>query len=278
MGFGHRVYKNFDPRAKLMRKVCGDVLTRELGLQNDRLFKLAMELERSPWKTVLRREEALPERRLLLRHRAEGDRHPDRNVHLHLRAGPYVGWMTQWEEMITDPEYKIGRPRQLYIGRRPRRRYRWPSAVRKGRGTNGDGPPLFCMGRAPEDPAPPASDRIQKTRTTGEAMMTQLFRTTSYLFGGNAPFVEELYENYLDNPGSVSDEWRDYFDKLQMPGAGAAATCPRPVIAAFAEHGKGRFPSCPPSSPQVDDKKQVGVLQLINAYRFSAPAGPTSIR
>jgi citrate synthase len=50
MGFGHRVYKNFDPRAKLMRKVCHEVLG-ELGLQNDRLFKLAMELERSPWKT-----------------------------------------------------------------------------------------------------------------------------------------------------------------------------------------------------------------------------------
>jgi citrate synthase len=50
MGFGHRVYKNFDPRAKLMRKVCADVLG-ELGLENDRLFKLAMELERSRWKT-----------------------------------------------------------------------------------------------------------------------------------------------------------------------------------------------------------------------------------
>ena len=45
MGFGHRVYKNFDPRAKLMRKVCNEVLS-ELGLENDRLFKLAMELER----------------------------------------------------------------------------------------------------------------------------------------------------------------------------------------------------------------------------------------
>ena len=49
-------------------------------------------------------------------------------------------------------------------------------------------------------------------------MMMQNFGT-SYLFGGNAPFVEELYENYLDNPASVPDEWREYFDKLaQQPG------------------------------------------------------------
>jgi hypothetical protein len=89
MGFGHRVYKNFDPRAKLMRKVCGDVL-QELGLENDRLFKLAMELEKIALEDpILRREEALPERRLLLGHRAEGARHSDLDVHLHLRAGPH---------------------------------------------------------------------------------------------------------------------------------------------------------------------------------------------
>ena len=98
-------------------------------------------------------------------------------------------------------------------------------------------------------------------------MMTQLFGT-SYLFGGNAPFVEELYENYLDNPGSVPDEWRDYFDKLaQMPGYVARDVPHAPVIAAFAEQAKqGGFR--PAAGSQVDDQKQVGVLQMINAYRF----------
>ncbi|MFA7292250.1 MAG: 2-oxoglutarate dehydrogenase E1 component [Rhodocyclaceae bacterium] len=99
-------------------------------------------------------------------------------------------------------------------------------------------------------------------------MMTQLFGN-SYLFGGNAPFVEELYENYLENPGSVPDEWRDYFDKLaQMPGNVARDVPHAPVVAAFAEQAKlGGFRPAAASS-QIDDKKQVGVLQLINAYRF----------
>ena len=100
-------------------------------------------------------------------------------------------------------------------------------------------------------------------------MMTQLFGN-SYLFGGNAPFVEELYENYLDNPGSVPDEWRDYFDKLaQMPGNVARDVPHAPVVAAFAEQAKqGGFRPAAGGGSQVDDKKQVGVLQLINAYRF----------
>ena len=99
-------------------------------------------------------------------------------------------------------------------------------------------------------------------------MMTQLFGN-SYLFGGNAPFVEELYENYLENPGSVPDEWRDYFDRLaQMPGYATRDVPHAPVVAAFAEQAKlgGFRPAA--AGPQIDDKKQVGVLQLINAYRF----------
>ncbi len=97
-------------------------------------------------------------------------------------------------------------------------------------------------------------------------MMMQNFGT-SYLFGGNAPFVEELYENYLDNPASVPDEWREYFDKLaQQPGAAARDVPHFPVIAAFAEQGK-RGPVRTVVTAG-DDKKQVAVLQLINAYRF----------
>jgi len=98
-------------------------------------------------------------------------------------------------------------------------------------------------------------------------MMNQLFGT-SHLFGGNAPFVEELYENYLDNPASVSDEWRDYFDKLaQLPGSVARDVPHLPVINAFAEQAKKGGYRAAAAAP-VDENKQVGILQLINAYRF----------
>ncbi len=98
--------------------------------------------------------------------------------------------------------------------------------------------------------------------------MTQLFDSSMY-FGGNAPFVEELYENYLDNPASVPEEWRDYFDRLaQMPGFVARDVPHAPVIAAFAELAKdGGFRPVAPAAA-ADGKKQVSVLQLINAYRF----------
>ena len=97
-------------------------------------------------------------------------------------------------------------------------------------------------------------------------MMMEMFGN-SYLFGGNAPFVEELYEKYLDNPASVPDEWRDYFDKLaQMPGYVSRDVPHAPVLAAFADLGKQSHQR--PSGAQVDEKKQVAALQLINAYRF----------
>ena len=72
--------------------------------------------------------------------------------------------------------------------------------------------------------------------------MMQHYRSDSYLFGGNAPYVEELYEAYLDNPGSVPDTWRSYFDKLQnVPaGDGSAArdVAHAPVVESFAQRGK----------------------------------------
>ena len=116
MGFGHRVYKNFDPRAKLMRKVCYDVLN-ELGLENDRLFKLAMELEK-----IALEDPYFVEKKLYpnvdfysgIVQKAIGI--PTSMFTCIFALARTVGWMTQWEEMITDPEYKIGRPRQLYMG------------------------------------------------------------------------------------------------------------------------------------------------------------------
>jgi citrate synthase len=116
MGFGHRVYKNFDPRAKLMRKVCNEVL-QELGLENDRLFKLAMELEK-----IALEDDYFIEKKLYpnvdfysgIVQKALGI--PTSMFTCIFALARTVGWMTQWEEMINDPEYKIGRPRQLYVG------------------------------------------------------------------------------------------------------------------------------------------------------------------
>ncbi len=116
MGFGHRVYKNFDPRATIMRKVCTDVL-KELGLENDRLFKLALELEK-----IALEDEYFIEKKLYpnvdfysgIVQKAIGI--PTSMFTCVFALARTVGWMVQWEEMIADPEFKIGRPRQLYIG------------------------------------------------------------------------------------------------------------------------------------------------------------------
>ena len=116
MGFGHRVYKNFDPRAKLMRETCHEVLG-ELGLENDRLFKLAMRLEK-----IALEDEYFVSRKLYpnvdfysgIVQRALGI--PASMFTAIFAMARTVGWVAQWSEMIADPEYKIGRPRQLYTG------------------------------------------------------------------------------------------------------------------------------------------------------------------
>jgi len=116
MGFGHRVYKNYDPRAKLMRQTCHEVLD-ELDLNDDRLFKLAMELER-----IALEDEYFVERKLYpnvdfysgIVLRALGI--PTEMFTAIFALARSVGWIAQWDEMISDPELKIGRPRQLYRG------------------------------------------------------------------------------------------------------------------------------------------------------------------
>ncbi|MGD9870248.1 MAG: 2-oxoglutarate dehydrogenase E1 component, partial [Thauera sp.] len=98
-------------------------------------------------------------------------------------------------------------------------------------------------------------------------MMKQL-EQTSHLFGSNAPFIEEQYENYLSDPASVTAEWREYFDKLQaQTGAAPRDVAHGPVIAAFEQMAK-RGPVRTIVSGGGEDKQQVSVLQLINAYRF----------
>ncbi|MEF9943624.1 MAG: citrate synthase [Burkholderiaceae bacterium] len=116
MGFGHRVYKNYDPRAKLMRETCHEVLN-ELGLQDDPLFKLAMALEK-----IALEDEYFVSRKLYpnvdfysgIVQKAIGI--PVSLFTAIFALARTVGWIAQLNEMIADPEYKIGRPRQLFIG------------------------------------------------------------------------------------------------------------------------------------------------------------------
>jgi citrate synthase len=116
MGFGHRVYKNYDPRAKLMRETCHEVLN-ELGLQNDPLFKLAMALEK-----IALEDDYFVSRKLYPNvDFYSGIVQSALGIPVSLFTGIFamartVGWIAQWKEMISDPEQKIGRPRQLFIG------------------------------------------------------------------------------------------------------------------------------------------------------------------
>jgi citrate synthase len=116
MGFGHRVYKNFDPRAKLMRETCHEVLA-ELGLQDDPLFKLAMELEK-----IALNDEYFVSRKLYPNvDFYSGIVQSALGIPVSLFTGIFamartIGWIAQWNEMIADPEQKIGRPRQLFVG------------------------------------------------------------------------------------------------------------------------------------------------------------------
>ncbi|NHZ98269.1 citrate synthase [Massilia sp. CCM 8734] len=116
MGFGHRVYKNFDPRAKLMRETCHEVL-QELGLQDDPLFKLAMALEK-----IALEDEYFVSRKLYPNvDFYSGIVQSALGIPVSLFTGIFamartIGWIAQWNEMISDPEQKIGRPRQLFVG------------------------------------------------------------------------------------------------------------------------------------------------------------------
>jgi citrate synthase len=119
MGFGHRVYKNYDPRAKIMQKTCHEVLS-ELG-RNDPLLDVAMELER-----IALHDEYFIDKKLYpnvdfysgITLRAMG--FPNTMFTVLFALARTVGWIAQWKEMIEDPNQKIGRPRQLYTGAKAR--------------------------------------------------------------------------------------------------------------------------------------------------------------
>jgi len=104
--------------------------------------------------------------------------------------------------------------------------------------------------------------------------MMKQFQTNSYLFGGNAPYIEELYENYLANPGSVPDQWRTYFDRMQsVPSADGSMQfrdVPHaPIVQSFAERSReGSLQPRQMGGDAASARKQVYVQQLIAAYRF----------
>jgi 2-oxoglutarate dehydrogenase E1 component len=104
--------------------------------------------------------------------------------------------------------------------------------------------------------------------------MMQQFRSNSYLFGGNAPYVEELYESYLNNPGSVPERWREYFDNLQHVPAADGNPQTRdvahaPIVQSFAERAKdGTLQPRVMGGDASTARKQVYVQQLVAAYRF----------
>jgi citrate synthase len=116
MGFGHRVYKNYDPRAKLIQSACHAVLA-ELGIQDDPLLDLAMELER-----IALSDDYFLERKLYpnvdfysgIILKAMG--FPTNMFTALFAVSRTVGWVSQWQEMMEDPQQRIGRPRQIYTG------------------------------------------------------------------------------------------------------------------------------------------------------------------
>jgi citrate synthase len=129
MGFGHRVYKNYDPRARVMQTTCHEVLN-ELGVKNDPLLQVAMELER-----IALQDPYFVEKKLYpnidfysgITLRALG--FPTTMFTVIFALARTVGWIAQWMEMVEDPSQKIGRPRQLYTG--PTQRDYIPVATRR---------------------------------------------------------------------------------------------------------------------------------------------------
>ncbi|MBB5691535.1 citrate synthase [Roseomonas alkaliterrae] len=116
MGFGHRVYKNFDPRAKIMKETCHEVLA-ELGIKNEPLLDMAMEMER-----IALSDDYFISRKLYpnvdfysgIILKAMGI--PTQMFTVLFAVARTVGWVSQWKELIEDPSQRIGRPRQIYTG------------------------------------------------------------------------------------------------------------------------------------------------------------------
>ena len=103
--------------------------------------------------------------------------------------------------------------------------------------------------------------------------MLKEFLNSSYLFGGNAPFIEDLYERYLANPQSIPEGWRDYFDRMQnLPGGNGKDVPHAPVVESFVQRAKrGEFTSqrTVATEPVAPERLQVAALLLVTAYRIA---------
>ncbi|MCH9643597.1 MAG: citrate (Si)-synthase [Gammaproteobacteria bacterium] len=116
MGFGHRVYKNYDPRAKVMQQTCHDVL-KALGKEDDPLFKLAMKLEKIALEDPYFIEKKLyPNVDFYSGITLSAIGIPSNMFTVIFSLARTVGWISQWMEMMSDPHYRLARPRQLYVG------------------------------------------------------------------------------------------------------------------------------------------------------------------
>ena len=121
MGFGHRVYKNYDPRAAVLKSSCHEVLE-ELGVKDDPLLDIAIELEK-----IALNDEYFVQRKLFpnvdfysgIIYKALGI--PSNLFTVIFAIARSAGWIAQWKEMVEDPKFKIGRPRQLYTGENNRK-------------------------------------------------------------------------------------------------------------------------------------------------------------
>ena len=121
MGFGHRVYKNYDPRAKVMQKTCHEVLS-EIGKKDDKILQVALELEK-----IALKDDYFIEKKLYpnidfysgITLNAMG--FPSTMFTPLFAVARTAGWIAHWKEMYLDPKNRIGRPRQLYIGEKPRK-------------------------------------------------------------------------------------------------------------------------------------------------------------
>ena len=115
--------------------------------------------------------------------------------------------------------------------------------------------------------------QVPPVQASGQGSVYGAYHGTTYLFGGNAPYVEEMYENYLANPGSVPDSWRDYFDALQyvpaVDGSNTKDVPHLPVVNAFAERAKqgGTQVVMATGADSEMGRKRTAVQQLIAAYR-----------
>ena len=114
MGFGHRVYKNYDPRATIIKQMADEVFE-VTGTQPAAGHRARARAHRARGR-LLRQAQALSQRRLLLGHHLPGDGIPDDMFPVLFAIPRTSGWIAQWEEMLEDPEEKIARPRQVYLG------------------------------------------------------------------------------------------------------------------------------------------------------------------